>query len=63
MIPIIGLLIALYTSIRFIEIIADKDKHTFIQALAVVALLATIFLSLALVLGGSDTSPPAFPGY
>ena len=53
MIPTIGLIIACYTVVRFVQIAVTPSENAFVKVLSGLACVATLILSAALLMTGS----------
>lgn len=58
MIPDIGLIIAAYTVVRFVQIMAHTEEKKLVQLLAFLGLLATLYLCWELVTASVRTTLP-----
>jgi hypothetical protein len=59
MLPEIGLIVAIYTVVRFIQFISDRAGHPIVKVVSGLGLIATLFLAYALVSSGSHMPNPA----
>jgi len=60
MIPIIGLIVSVYTIVRMIDISMRESSGVFVRVLCVLGVVATAFLAFALVSSGASAPRSPF---